>query len=275
MPAQLGGVREGAYRRGARKLGSVRVWRGAVRVVGHVLTNFLLPPPGIAAMSHRQGGAAGGSDESLRSSLLKSRIAKLPHLPAIAPSQWSSTAPEEREEDDDDGLGSLSMAPPLRGAENRNRRVDLHCEPLSAKDCFQHALEVDVGGREGHEIEQVRPAESDSQQASSSSSNDTAESFKATFRVYYTPPSRKRQGATSTVDSLASLDTLQPPELEDDEDGNTAPNPGTVFFFHHGAGYSALSYALTARHITAMSKGEAGVLAFDCRGHGKSVYLPL
>lgn len=273
MPAQLGGVREGAYRRGARELGSVRLARRCQS--RGCLAHFFLPPPGIAAMSHRQGVAAGGGDESLRSSLLKSRIAKLPHLPAIAPSQWSSSAPEEREEDDDDGLGSLSVAPPLRGAENRNRNVDLHCEPLSAKDCFQQALEVDVGGREGEENEQVRPAESESQQTSSSSPNNTAKSVKATFRVYYTPPARKRRGATSTVDSLTSLDTLQPPESEDDEDGNTTPNPGTVFFFHHGAGYSALSYALTARHITAMSKGEAGVLAFDCRGHGECVYLSL
>lgn len=44
----------------------------------------------------------------------------------------------------------------------------------------------------------------------------------------------------------------------------------TVIVCHHGAGAGALSFALLARDITAMTDGEVGVLAYDCRGHGKT-----
>ena len=44
---------------------------------------------------------------------------------------------------------------------------------------------------------------------------------------------------------------------------------GTVMICHHGAGYSGLSFACFAKEITAVSKGECGVLAFDARRHGK------
>ncbi|WFD32709.1 protein phosphatase methylesterase-1 [Malassezia sp. CBS 17886] len=44
----------------------------------------------------------------------------------------------------------------------------------------------------------------------------------------------------------------------------------TVFVCHHGAGFSALSFALMAREITRRTGGEVGVLAYDCRGHGRS-----
>ena len=56
------------------------------------------------------------------------------------------------------------------------------------------------------------------------------------FRVYYTPP-----------------------KFED----------GTVRVCHHGAGYSGLSFACFAKEVTDMSKGECGVLSYDCRGHGR------
>ena len=56
------------------------------------------------------------------------------------------------------------------------------------------------------------------------------------FRVYYTPP-----------------------KFED----------GTVMVCHHGAGYSGLSFACFAKEVTDMSKGECGVLSYDCRGHGR------
>lgn len=50
-----------------------------------------------------------------------------------------------------------------------------------------------------------------------------------------------------------------PPKFED----------GTVIICHHGAGYSGLTFACMAKEITDMSKGECGVLAYDCRGHGR------
>ncbi|KAI0636307.1 protein phosphatase methylesterase [Trametes polyzona] len=54
-----------------------------------------------------------------------------------------------------------------------------------------------------------------------------------------------------------------PPKFED----------GTVIICHHGAGYSGLTFACMAKEITDMSKGECGVLSYDCRGHGKTKHL--
>ncbi|PCH42579.1 protein phosphatase methylesterase [Wolfiporia cocos MD-104 SS10] len=45
---------------------------------------------------------------------------------------------------------------------------------------------------------------------------------------------------------------------------------GTVMVFHHGAGQSALTFACVAKEVTEISRGECGVLALDCRGHGKT-----
>jgi protein phosphatase methylesterase 1 len=194
-----------------------------------------------AIMSARSGG-----ENNLRSSLLKSRIAKLPHLPAIAPSQWSSGADEEQQEEVDN-VGSLGMAPPPRSSVQRSaesKSIDALYSPLSAEDCFEEALEVDIG--------------------------ETDNERRAKFRIYYTPPkqasSKKRQdnlGPSETLDSLSLPDTVESSNNDD------VAAPGTVFFFHHGAGYSALSYALVAKHLTELSNGEAGVLSFDCRGHGE------
>lgn len=55
------------------------------------------------------------------------------------------------------------------------------------------------------------------------------------FRVYYSPPKAKG---------------------------------GTVLICHHGAGYSALSFACFAKEVTRLSNGECGVFAFDVRRHG-------
>jgi len=67
---------------------------------------------------------------------------------------------------------------------------------------------------------------------------------KGTLRAYYTPP----KGG-------ASADT-------------------TVFICHHGAGFGALSYALMARALSEQTGGEVGILAYDCRGHGRSKFPP-
>ena len=45
---------------------------------------------------------------------------------------------------------------------------------------------------------------------------------------------------------------------------------GTVMVCHHGAGHSALTFALMAGEVTELSREECGVLALDCRGHGAS-----
>mgnify|MGYP001761948286 FL=1 len=63
----------------------------------------------------------------------------------------------------------------------------------------------------------------------------------AAVRAYYTPP--RQQGSD-----------------------------GTVFVLHHGAGFGGLAFALMAREVTRLSNGEVGLLAYDCRGHGRSAF---
>lgn len=50
------------------------------------------------------------------------------------------------------------------------------------------------------------------------------------------------------------------------------PN-GTVMVCHHGAGYSGLTFAIFAKEVTEMTKGECGVLALDARRHGTYLVL--
>ncbi|KZT19774.1 hypothetical protein NEOLEDRAFT_1151753 [Neolentinus lepideus HHB14362 ss-1] len=57
------------------------------------------------------------------------------------------------------------------------------------------------------------------------------------FRVYYTPP----------------------------------VSSGAVLVCHHGAGFSALSFACLAKEVQDMTAGKLGVLAVDARRHGKTV----
>lgn len=38
--------------------------------------------------------------------------------------------------------------------------------------------------------------------------------------------------------------------------------------FHHGAGYSALSFAKLAKEVVEKGAGEVGVIAIDARRHG-------
>ncbi|TFK82185.1 protein phosphatase methylesterase [Polyporus arcularius HHB13444] len=72
--------------------------------------------------------------------------------------------------------------------------------------------------------------------------------------------------ATQVSVSTSDLDVrvyYTPPKFED----------GTVMICHHGAGYSGLTFACMAKEITDMTKGECGVLAYDCRGHGKTKHI--
>lgn len=60
------------------------------------------------------------------------------------------------------------------------------------------------------------------------------------FRVYYTPPKAR---------------------------------DGTIVVCHHGAGYSALSFACFSKEVTRLSNGECGIFAFDVRRHGTQAQL--
>lgn len=121
-----------------------------------------------------------------------------------------------------------------RHAGHAGSKTDLDYSPLSGQDYFAQALAVQVN--------------------ESGDNGSDSGAGPSTFRVYYTPPTRA--GA-----SQAGLDTHNKPNDEDEE------NP-VVFVCHHGAGYSAMSFALLAKEITEGSKRSAGVLALDCRGHG-------
>lgn len=66
------------------------------------------------------------------------------------------------------------------------------------------------------------------------------------FRVYYSPPA------------------LGP---------GASQREGTVLVCHHGAGHSALSFALFAKEVKERAKGECGVLALDARRHGMHIFI--
>ncbi|CAD6969910.1 unnamed protein product [Tilletia controversa] len=154
---------------------------------------------------------------SMRASVLKSRIARLPHLPAIHPEgQGASESSSEAQEGSDDNRQQSTMGPPPSLGQPRKAKNSAPgaFSPISAGDCFEQALEIDVQFPEG------------------------ASSTNATFRVYYTPP---------RVKSVAK---------------------------EQKSSYSGLSYALAAREITRLTKGQAGVLSLDCRGHGRTRVEP-
>lgn len=179
---------------------------------------------------------------------------------------------DEGEEEEADGLGSLpssssSMAPPsslptLKAGRSRAQKKRQDFSPIPAEDCFEQALEVDLDGQ-------------------------------GSWRVYYTPPHppRSKQSTTTKSSSFSpvahntsstkpndpTLASLQLPDVasdEEDDDEISSSSPGTVFLFHHGAGFSALSFALAAKEIKKLTQGEAGVMAIDCRGHGRTRHPP-
>ena len=91
------------------------------------------------------------------------------------------------------------------------------------------------------------------------SGNDT------TFRVYLTLPSLSTQTSASPSHPSEALENVG-------NGGNGAKGKGkeTYLICHHGGGASGLSFAPLAKSITERSGGELGVIAYDCRGHGKS-----
>ncbi|CAO1624688.1 unnamed protein product [Sympodiomycopsis kandeliae] len=174
----------------------------------------------------------------------------------------SSFGPEDVDEEDDetDGLGDLpaptsaapsssssSMPPPSLLGRRAGKSQRQEYSPLTSEDCFQEALQVDVDGQ-------------------------------GTWRVYITPPksvSKKTRvcnhSSVGTDPALASM-TLDVPEEDELPEDAGDQSPGTMILFHHGAGFSALSFALAAKEITAQTNGSIGVMSFDCRGHGRTVH---
>ncbi|GAA5846198.1 hypothetical protein JCM9279_005857 [Rhodotorula babjevae] len=185
--------------------------------------------------------------------LLKARLSRMPQLPPLdapAPTRAPFAADERDDEDDADeerDSFDLMTAPAVRPGRRRigtpGGSSSTQYSPLTAEGTFDSCLEVRV------------PISSP--WAGPSSSSSTPAPAAATFRTYYTPP---------RVDPL--------------EGGN-----GTVFVCVHGAGYSALSFAELARALAGAEedaaargagkgkgrRGRVGVLAYDARGHGRTV----
>lgn len=232
--------------------------------------------------------------EMLRS-IYKGQQQKLSSTPGSSPlrRQIEGNAEMNEEEEEEEGgeaadsLGSLpsasssrpSMAPPklIPRKSNKGKDSSTDYSPISAADCFEDAFQVELQGQGSWRVYLTPP-----KPIGSSGTRAPTASLKQGKASALRP---KQRAATTTV-SDAALASLELPEVSSDEEEGNQPtedpprDPGTLFFFHHGAGFSALSFALAAREITRLTGGEAGVMAMDCRGHGRtshpaSVTLPL
>lgn len=225
----------------------------------------------------------GSSSSDLRQSLLKERVAKLPHLPAIVPPRdqttatYTASAAKMNDDDENDTLGPLA-AP--SSSLHKAHISQSEYSPVSAEDCFDIALEVDNFGNGTIDTMSYTSPTVENR------SNEKPRT-QGQFRVYYTPTKEKleplkgkhvRPAPFGTVgDGNPDLMSLQPPtvpgddeEIDENQESKQRSSAGTVFLLLHGAGYSALSFALVAKWITKLTEGNAGVLAYDCRGHGKT-----
>lgn len=209
------------------------------------------------------------------------------------------TADEEEEEEEEaaDGIGALpssstssSMPPPPPLSKRRQPSQDSATtpssssrnafSPLSSDDCFAEGLEVDVPERGVFRVYYTPPRpkqakrqqrQQQQQQAATSSRTGPGISPRLPGDIFLSASAT----AGGPMLSDPALVALQLPDMDDDDDeeGEEAgkpSSPGTLIFLHHGAGFSGLSFALTARAITHSTNGEVGVLALDCRGHGRT-----
>lgn len=179
--------------------------------------------------------------------LLKSRFAKLPHLPPLDASgrELSEDAPQHDDRDDDDADEErdefpASLPPPARYAGLLLLRT-VRASRGSSADCSAFSFRPQLGGGRGKDYSPLTAAgyfasalEVDVPLSGPSHGQH------ATFRVYYTPP----------------------PSTASD---------GVVFVCVHGAGYSGLSWACFGKDLVQKGEGKAGVLAYDSRGHGTSL----
>ncbi|WVQ73010.1 hypothetical protein IAR50_002573 [Cryptococcus sp. DSM 104548] len=179
----------------------------------------------------------------------KSVLNRLPDLPPTR-APWADEPLAEGDEGEEveelaeevEGIAELpvgQMKPPKTRGPNKYDTQDY--SPLSASGYFEQAFEV-------------QPPNSP-----------------CAFRVYLTPP-------TTTIPSSPSSPsgpTLGPgPAPKVTTQQQTNPH-GTYLICHHGGGSGGLSFAALAKEIKRVGGGEMGVLAFDCRGHGKTRTQPV
>jgi pimeloyl-ACP methyl ester carboxylesterase len=55
----------------------------------------------------------------------------------------------------------------------------------------------------------------------------------------------------------------------------TSEETQPLFIFHHGAGQSALSFALTARELQKRTNNQCSIVCYDCRGHGEHLIITI
>ncbi|ODO05426.1 protein phosphatase methylesterase 1 [Cryptococcus wingfieldii CBS 7118] len=178
----------------------------------------------------------------------KSLLSRLPDLPPTR-APWAdeplAEGDEEVEElaEESEGIGELpagQMKPPKTRGPNKADMQDY--SPLSASGYFDQAIEVQPTGSP------------------------------CTFRVYLTPPSTTTSSNTPSGPNLGPGPAGPAPKIQTQQQTN--PH-GTYLICHHGGGSGGLSFAALAKEVKRVSGGEMGVLAFDCRGHGKTRTEPV
>jgi protein phosphatase methylesterase 1 len=180
---------------------------------------------------------------ALQRSALSARIARLPQLPpgiapTVAPYAHQDEDNEEEEQETDD-LGSLPTSTTMAPSNQYNILLGFQFD-LTNNSQFPALFRPNRFSRSS---KRSKPNDADFMPLSAASYFDEAvevavPSAQLTFRVYYTPP--KLPGVK-----------------------------GTVMVCHHGAGFSALSFACFAKEVEKLSQGECGVLALDAREHGR------
>ncbi|KAL1927496.1 hypothetical protein VTP01DRAFT_3733 [Rhizomucor pusillus] len=124
------------------------------------------------------------------------------------------------------------------------------------KEMFKKHMLPQVVEDEDEEGDMIAPLMSEG--SSSSSSSQTAR-----LKTKYAPLDwREYFESCEDVNIQGTADTFRVYRIQ----GSDSTTP--VFVMHHGAGHSGLSFALTARHIKEMTKGQCSVVSIDARGHG-------
>ncbi|KZT53856.1 protein phosphatase methylesterase [Calocera cornea HHB12733] len=175
--------------------------------------------------------------DDLYRSALRARMAKLPPLPP-----WETRAPGAEAEDGEGG-GDVDMG---LGTGEEGESAHAEDEEMDDEDSVGELPSLNTIPRLSHRSRV--PVDYTPLSAAGYFDQSLSLSLPARqleVRLYYTPP------------------LVRPGEAN----GN---GKGALLVAHHGAGSGALSFAMFAKEVREQSKGECGVLAADCRGHGKT-----
>ncbi|CAB4402061.1 unnamed protein product [Rhizophagus irregularis] len=128
----------------------------------------------------------------------------------------------------------------------------------------------DSGGNSGNYLHNTASVQEDEvlEEIDYEEENNILESLPTTF----IKPRRKKDYTPVSWDTC--FDSCRDIKIPDSEDvfkayeihGTSENCP--LFVFHHGAAYSALSFALSCSYIKQLMNGSCTMFAYDCRGHG-------